>query len=174
MQTIYKLTKPEKYIGNTDLIYYRSSWEKAFLVFLEESPVISKFSSEEVVVSYFYLLDHKWHKYYIDFYIQLITGHKYLIEIKPFSQRLNPTQKSNQYNKEVFIKNQCKWEYAVKFAKNNGMEFLILDEYDLKRIGVRIPIVPIKSVITKKLLFEKSNKYGQSVEILTKSLLHKK
>lgn len=175
MQKLYQIKKPEKYIGKTTEIFYRSSWEKAFLMFLEDSPRIIKFASEEVVVPYFYLLDKKWHRYYVDFYVELDTGFKYLIEIKPFFQRLQPSSiPKNVEAIKTFIKNQSKWEAATELAKKNGMEFLIFDEYDLKRLGLKIPINSSSAKIKKKLLYESTNKYSHSIECFIDSLLNDK
>ena len=171
MQKIYKLKKPEKYIGETTQVFYRSSWEKAFLMFLEDSPKIKKFASEEVVVPYFYLLDKKWHRYYVDFYVELVTGFKYLIEIKPFYQRLEPNPK-NRYELQNYLKNQSKWEAASLFAEKNGLTFIIFDEYDLKRLGLKISSINLtRSKIKKKLLYESTNKYRHSIECFIHSLL---
>lgn len=168
MEKLYSLKKREKYLGNPNLIYYRSSWEYAFLQFLEESPVVTAFNSEEVCVSYFYPVDKKWHRYYIDFYVEILNKYKFLIEIKPFYQRVKPFRKKEL---NTFIKNQSKWEFASTFARQKGMVFLILDEYDLKRMGIKISINISKRQIEKKILFEQQDKYKQSVEQLIKPLL---
>ncbi len=168
MEKLYILKNRDKYLGNPNLIYYRSSWEHAFLQFLEESPVITAFNSEEVCIPYFYPLDKKWHRYYVDFFIELKHQHHFLIEIKPFYQRIKPFRKKEL---GTFIKNQSKWEFASRYAENKGMQFLVLDEYDLKKMGVRIPINNSKRMVEKKILFEQRDKYGQSVDRLIKPLL---
>ena len=106
--------------------------------------------------------------------MQLVSGEKFIVEIKPFHQRIyKQTKKVNFTTQETFIKNQCKWQAAREVAKNNGMNFIILDEYDLKRIGVKIALNK-KQVPKEKLLYEHANEFGRSVETLIKPLLRNK
>ncbi len=58
-----------KYKGNPDKITYRSSWERDVMVFLDESPKVKKWNSEEFVVRFFYEVDKKYHRYYVDFWV---------------------------------------------------------------------------------------------------------
>lgn len=166
MQKVYKLKKPEKYLGNPSLIIARSSWEWSFLKFLEESPMIKYFSSEELAIPYFLLTDKKFHRYFPDFIIELITGDRFIIEIKPFEQRIC----KNKRHQIIFIKNQCKWQAATEVAKNNNITFIILDQYDLRRIGVKISLSSRK-IPKEKILFEQTDPYSKSVEKLTTPLL---
>lgn len=166
MEKQYILRRPDKYLGDPSRVFSRSSWEWNFLKFLEDSPVIKFFSSEELMVPYFLLSDKKFHRYYPDFLVELITGERFIIEIKPFCQRICKNRRSEL----TFIKNQCKWQAASEVAKNNGIQFIVLDEYDLRRIGVKISLSS-RTIPRDKIIYENTNPYGKSVERLTSSLL---
>ena len=131
--------------------------------FLEQSPKIKRWASEEFAIPYFLTTDKKWHRYFPDFYIEFETGDKFIVEIKPFSQRiLKEGVKVRKAEYYKFIQNQTKWQFANTLAKENGMIFLVFDEYDLRKLGLQIP-VPSTSVPKQKLLYEKTSPYGNSI-----------
>lgn len=49
----YPMRHPEKYIGDVNLIIYRSSWEFAFCKWCDSSPSILRWSSEPIKVPYY-------------------------------------------------------------------------------------------------------------------------
>lgn len=129
----------KKYKGNPTEIYYRSLWELKFMKWCDSNPKIIRWASEEVVIPYKSPLDNKYHRYFVDFYIEVesSTGiKKYLIEIKPKKQTIEPKpqqRKTKRYLNEVttYIKNQAKWEAARNYCLDRGMQFLILTEDNL-------------------------------------------
>lgn len=135
----YKPTNPQKYIGNSSNIIYRSLWERKFMVFCDGNTNILKWSSEEVAIPYFFTVDKKIHKYYVDFIIQMQDKNNviktYLIEIKPKKQTTQPVKKKNtkRYIRELleWEKNNCKWQAATNYAKEKNWEFKILTEHEL-------------------------------------------
>lgn len=163
MEHRYTPINPNKYIGDSSKIYYRSSWEKKFMQFLEQSPKIRRWASEEIIIAYFLESDRKWHRYYPDFYVEFQTGNKFIIEIKPFSQRtFIPTKRINRDQQLKYLQNQTKWHFANTFAKENGMIFLVFDEYDLRILGLNIPITSTK-IPKQKQLYEQTSPYGKAV-----------
>ena len=133
----FKPKNPAKYKGNPCEIYYRSSWEKKFMIFCDNNSSIIEYSSEEIVIPYRSPLDGRMHRYYVDFYIKIRTKtnevKKYLIEVKPKKQTLPPPPEKRQtktYKDKVstFLKNQAKWEAARHWCGDRQMEFLILTE----------------------------------------------
>ena len=109
----FKPTNPGKYKGDASAIVYRSSWERDVMKFLDESPKVKKWNSEEFVIRYFYEVDKKWHRYYIDFWVQWDSGVTTLIEVKPKRQALPPKIKNPQSKKSLteaftYIKNRNK------------------------------------------------------------------
>ena len=98
---------------------------------------ILEWGSEEIVVPYRSPLDGKYHRYFVDFYVKVITRtgdiKKYLIEIKPKKQTMEPTvqkRKTAKYINEVttYAVNQAKWEAAREWCADRRLEFLILTE----------------------------------------------
>lgn len=132
-------TNKKKYIGK-DVPAYRSGLELAYFTFLDTNKKCVKWNSEGVTIPYFWDIDQKWHKYYIDLAVTFDDGITYLIEIKPYRQTLVPEatarkRKKTLLNEQVtFSKNTAKWEAAKKFAKKNGYKFMILTE---KEIGYK-------------------------------------
>ena len=138
----YKIQNPKKYIGNADMIFFRSSWELRVFRRFDNDPNILRWNSEEVIIPYFFPVDNKWHRYYVDLYCELKqkdgSVHQYIIEIKPHKYLSPPEFKGTTKNKRPsksflrecfeYKKNQAKWEAAREFAKKQNLEFLILTE----------------------------------------------
>jgi hypothetical protein len=134
---IYRANNPNKYKGNPMNIIYRSLWELKFMKFCDNNPSIVEWGSEEVIIPYRSPIDGRVHRYYVDFYIKVLTKdgeyRKYLIEIKPKNQTAPPPPPKRQtklYKDKVltFIKNQAKWQAANNFCETRQMKFLILTE----------------------------------------------
>jgi hypothetical protein len=138
-QGIYEPVNKDKYMGDVEKIVYRSSWELRFLRYLDNNPNVIRYSSEEVIIPYYNRLDKKMHRYFPDFYMEVMTEtglKKYIVEIKPEVQKNQPIKKgrvSKRFVREtiLFEINSAKWEAADKFCKDNGIEFIILTEKDL-------------------------------------------
>jgi hypothetical protein len=139
----YIVENKEKYIGKSNP-KYRSSWESRCCWFMDHNPNIIKWGYECVEIEYFNVIDKKIHKYYPDFYCETIDkeglNKKYIIEVKPTNQTLQPKQpKINNkkayrrylYEAHQFVKNQCKWEAAKDFCKKRGLEFQIITEKEI-------------------------------------------
>jgi len=133
---------PEKYVGDIRKIIYRSGWEQKFMGWCDFNENILQWSSEPFSIDYYFALDNKIHKYYVDFWLKNSNGKKILIEIKPYQQTLQPilkesdqytTKKVNRYKKDmtVWIKNQSKWKAAKNYADSLGWKFVVVTEKDL-------------------------------------------
>jgi len=136
----FRPKNPHKYKGNINNIVWRSTWELKLLKYLDSNSSVKEYASEEIVIPYHSPIDNKMHKYYVDFYVVYETPDKttkkYLVEVKPHIQTIEPKQPkriTESYNKSVmtYITNQCKWKAAKKFCEINGLEFLVLTEYHL-------------------------------------------
>ena len=135
-QGIFPIKDCKKYFG-TGPIIYRSSWEYKFCVWAEKSPDVVRWSSESIEISYWNKYDGKYSNYYPDFFIELSNGKKFVIEVKPRKDIIKPTKpktkskkayKNYNYSLEQYIKNMCKFQAAIKYCKNRGFEFKIVDE----------------------------------------------
>ena len=129
---------PSKYIGDATKIISRSSWETRIFHFMDDNPGVLFWNSEEIEIPYYSSIDNKMHRYFPDVLAKMKTksgiDKTYLIEVKPAKERFPPTTK----NKKQFITemctytvNQAKWKAAEEFCKSRGIEFLIVDEFDL-------------------------------------------
>jgi hypothetical protein len=120
---------------------YRSGLECKFFMFCDNNPNVLKWGSENVIVPYVSKIDGKWHKYYVDNYVEILEGTtaaKYLIEIKPYKQTLKPESKQGKKKSSLLyeqtqwiINHEGKWPAAMQFCKNRGWKFLILTEKEL-------------------------------------------
>ena len=88
----------KKYKGDHTNIIYRSGWELTFMKYLDRQPEVLKWSSEEIIVPYRSPIDNKVHRYYPDFLIKVKESNgklkKYVIEIKPKKQTIEPKRRS--------------------------------------------------------------------------------
>ena len=131
---------PEKYRGDSRNIIYRSLWERKFMMYCDNNKNILEWGSEEIALPYRSPIDQRIHRYFPDFYIKVkeSTGQvkKYLIEIKPKKQTIEPqvkTKRTKGYIYEVveYAKNQAKWKAAKEFCEDRQWVFKILTEDDL-------------------------------------------
>ena len=63
---LYKVKNRQKYKGDASKVVYRSLWEKAVFQWCDNNPKVRNWSSEEVIVPYFYEVDKKYHRYFVD------------------------------------------------------------------------------------------------------------
>ena len=133
----YRPVNHKKYKGDPRAVFYRSLWELKFMKWCDNHDHILEWGSEEIVVPYRSPLDGKVHRYFVDFYAKVRnksgTAKKYLIEVKPKKQTVEPKipkRKTKRYLTEVttYITNQAKWEAAREWCADHGLEFIILTE----------------------------------------------
>jgi len=145
----YKIQNPEKFILPIDehmqsykngFINYKSSLELKAFRFVDKNHNVKKFSVEPFPIKYLKPTDGKFHRYYIDLFIEFITGEKFLVEIKPKSQTTKPNPPKNKSDKSMhwhknalltFDINKAKWKAAKEFASHNGFKFIILTDKDM-------------------------------------------
>ena len=141
----YNPRYPEKYKGNVTEIVFRSSWELKFAKWCDLNENVIEWSSEEVIVKYFYPVDKKWHRYFVDFWIKVKqmdgTIKEMLIEVKPADQTKapkKPQRVTKNYIDKVntFIKNDSKWKAAETYCEQQRMlgkniSFEIITEREL-------------------------------------------
>ena len=136
----YKPENPQKYKGNPTNIIYRSLWERKFMLYCDKNLNILEWGSEEIALPYRSPLDNRVHRYFPDFYIKVKESNgqikKYLVEIKPKKQTVEPKikqRRTKQYIYEVteWAKNQAKWKAAREFCEDRQWQFKIVTEDDL-------------------------------------------
>ena len=130
-------TNITKYRGDVKKIVYRSLWERRFMVYCDNTSAILEWGSEEVIIPYVSPLDGRRHRYFPDFYIKVRqrdkTIKKMIIEVKPKIQcgpPKTPKRRTKRYINEVrtWGVNEAKWNAAIEWCNDRGMEFKILTE----------------------------------------------
>jgi hypothetical protein len=122
-----------KYIGDPSKIVCRSLWERNVCKFCDDTPSITKWSFEEIIIPYVNPLDNKFHNYYPDFVIQFETNNQtktWMVEVKPKKQTYLKENASKR-EKISWITNTAKWEAAKKYCEKNNMEFKIITEKEI-------------------------------------------
>lgn len=139
-QGFFKPNHPEKYAGDPKGIVFRSGWEARLCRFLDNTPAVVKWASEELAIPYWSKVDQKMRRYFVDYVVQVkgASGNiqTFLVEVKPYSQTQPPIRgkkREKTYLKECaeYQVNQDKWEAATEYANKNGMKFVIFTEYEL-------------------------------------------
>ena len=137
IQGIYTPINKEKYLGTGNPVY-RSALERDFFLFFDKNTNVTAWASEGIVIPYYFSVDSKVHKYYVDLIAAIKDSNgntqKYLIELKPHSQTQPPKQSNRKksstvlYENLMYEKNQCKWKAASEYAAKKGMKFIVLTE----------------------------------------------
>ena len=132
---------PEKYKGDSRNIVYRSSWELKFMRYCDRKENILEWGSEEFFIPYFDPTTNKVRRYFPDFIVKIKESSgvikKYLVEVKPKRQTLEPKQSKGKrkktYINEVltYSKNVAKWKAAKEWCDDRRIEFKIITEDEL-------------------------------------------
>lgn len=142
-------------------VYYRSSWEKKIMTWLDGYEKVEKWGAECIKIPYqqTHMVDGdpriKNHTYYPDFYYELRDTNniltKVVVEVKPHKEYEDAMMlESNQFkidekktmkqlaNVEYRIKmaqkNTIKWKTMIKWCEMKGYEFIIITENHLKNM----------------------------------------
>jgi hypothetical protein len=143
-------------------VYFRSSWEKKIMTWLDHNDKIIKWGAECMKIPY--QMTHfengdmrvKEHCYYPDFYYEMRTEDGVLkqvvVEVKPMKEynmvialnegKLQVPQKGTkklknfEYDLKMAYKNKNKWETMINWCNKKGYEFIIITEENLKKFNV--------------------------------------
>ena len=142
----FKPKNRSKYKGDHTTITYRSLWELRFMRYLDTTPSVLKWSSEEIVIPYRSPIDGRRHRYFPDFWIKVKTSEglikESLIEIKPKAQCTPPKgappkdrRKRGRFLREVktWGINEAKWKAAKTYCEDRKWTWMILTEDDLTK-----------------------------------------
>jgi hypothetical protein len=105
-------------------VTYKSSWELAYMKYLDSNPAVQSFQYEGMQIAY--MSDGRTHKivrYIPDFLVNMADGSKILVEIKPFRR----TSDQKNINKMAAAKTWCDEHNAT---------LQIITEVDLKKLGL--------------------------------------
>jgi len=133
---------PDKYAGDISKIFARSAWEINVMKYLDSSPAVIKWGSEEIAIPYLkpYIdmttgqAKVKVANYYPDFVVVYRDKNnsirKEILEIKPLKEASSEKAKT-AYDKLSLAVNVAKWRAAEDFANRNGMSFRVLTEMSI-------------------------------------------
>jgi hypothetical protein len=135
-------TNPQKYVGDSTNIVYRSGWEFRMMRYFDNTTGIVNWSSEEIRIPYIRPDDLKQHTYFPDFLIRVAakdgSNKTFLIEVKPEKQCKPPAApKTNRQHKRhinetvTFAINSAKFQAAEEWCKLHGAQFVILTEREI-------------------------------------------
>lgn len=133
----FKPKNYKKYKGDPTKIYYRSLWERRFMMYCDNNPNITEWNSEEIVIPYISPVDKRVHRYFPDFYIKYVTAEgktiREIIEVKPKKQLKppkEPKRKTKRYLTEVatYVVNQTKFKTTSEYCADRKFKFRILTE----------------------------------------------
>ena len=133
----FKPKNYKKYKGDPTKIFYRSLWERRFMVYCDNNDKIIEWGSEELIIPYRSPLDKKVHRYFPDFYIKYLNKEgnvvREIIEVKPKKQLRppkTPKRQTKRYLQEcaTFMVNQAKWNLAEEYCSDRKMKFRFLTE----------------------------------------------
>lgn len=131
---IFRPKNPTKYLGDPNKIIFRSSWELKLFQWLDNTPAVMQWASEEFSIPYLSPIDSRVHQYFPDALV--IYKDKYgnlkkeIIEIKPYKETVM-TPKASAQDKLALIVNTAKWKAAAIFAGQQGMSFRVITELAL-------------------------------------------
>lgn len=135
----YQVLNPKKYQGDHTNVIYRSLWERDVFKWCDMNPKVKAWSSEEIIIPYFYEADKRYHRYFPDLKI-VMENKTILVEIKPNKETKPPTgeRRTKKYINEAltYVKNMNKWEAANNYCKDRKWEFQIWTEETLQSMGI--------------------------------------
>ena len=144
-------------------VYYRSSWEKKIMFWMDMKPEIFQWGAECLEIPY--QMTHfdngdtkiKSHRYYPDFFYRMRladgTLKEVVVEVKPQKEydmviQLNEGKfanvpetslkklKSFEYDLKMAYKNKNKWETMIAWCNKKGYDFIIITENNLKKFSL--------------------------------------
>lgn len=123
---------PAKYVGKSVRnVMFRSSWELAFMKWLDSNDAVLRWGSEELAIPYVHPVDGRVHRYFPDMVIMYLDTagqvQKEIIEIKPYKESI-ATPRMTERDAAALRVNEAKWKYAADWAERNGAKFRVLTE----------------------------------------------
>jgi len=143
-------------------VFFRSSWEKKIMTWLDHNDKISIWGAECLKIPY--QMTHfdkgdtkiKEHSYYPDFYYEMKINEtltkKVVVEVKPQKEynmvlalnegRLEIPEnrgkklKNFEYDLKMAYKNKQKWDTMISWCQKKGFEFIIITEDHLKKFNL--------------------------------------
>ena len=122
-------------------VNYKSSLEFKAFRYCDMNKYIKKWSLEPFSIQYYKPTTKKFHRYFVDLYIEFENSQKFLVEVKSSGETVEPKKPSKKTQKAIlnyqkalqtFAVNSAKWEACRQFCSEKGLKFIILTERELK------------------------------------------
>ena len=123
------LKNPQKFKNSNKIGIARSSYEIAFIKWLDITLEVEWWYMESLKIPYIHPYTKQIKNYFPDFLIK-IENKIYVIEIKP-SKKLIPPEKRKYKQYKEFLINLTKFKYAKIFCEKKGFEFKLITEKTL-------------------------------------------
>jgi hypothetical protein len=127
---------PQKYLGDSSRVFFRSSWELRTMKFLDQHSSILAWNSECIKIPYLSPIDNKIHQYIPDFFVEYVDPdgviNQEVVEIKPLHESDKKHAKSDR-SKNALEVNNSKWKAAAFYCETHGLTFKVLTEQTLFR-----------------------------------------
>ena len=142
----FRPRNPDKYKGDPSNIWFRSSWERDVMNWLDRREDVISWMSEERCVWYRNPVTKKNARYFPDFIVKYERNgivYEEMIEVKPRKHvtgpNPNPKRKTKSWMNEVrtYVINQAKWKAAETYCEDRGMSFRLLTEDNVPTWGKR-------------------------------------
>ncbi len=110
------------------------------LNWLDDSPAVLKYASEEIKIPYWNPIKKRWANYFPDFLVIVKTANgieRLIVEVKPAKESKIPRKDKRKkpqaalYEQATYLVNSCKWEAAIQFCKQRGLKFKVVTEKDI-------------------------------------------
>jgi hypothetical protein len=138
----FKPKNPEKYLGESANIVYRSRIELRYMQYFDTHPDIVQWASEEITIPYIKPTTGRVHRYFPDFVIRKRNADQTLstimVEIKHTSELKDPRPPKDGRGSRRFLNeaatrviNDAKWNAARAFCAERNWQFVVLSEKEL-------------------------------------------
>ena len=137
LKGFFKAKNPKRYIGNPEMIVYRSSWEFRVMMQLDHGTNVVRWASEEFSIPYYDPTTNRVRRYFPDFYVEYTNGKTFVFEVKPASQtKPSKSKNARRLLKEniTYARNLAKWNSATTYCEDKGWTFKVITEKQLNLI----------------------------------------
>jgi hypothetical protein len=136
----FKPRNPEKYKGDPNDIWFRSSWERDVMQSLDANKLVVRWMSEERCIWYRDPVTKKNRRYFPDFIVEydrdgaIVTE---MIEVKPYRHITGPNPQPKRRTKgwmnevKTYATNVAKWKAAEEYCEDRGWNWKLLSENEV-------------------------------------------
>jgi hypothetical protein len=130
----------KSYNESTNQVQFKSGLELSAIKYCDFNKHIVKFSLEPFHVKYLKPTTGRYHRYFIDLFLEFSTGQKFIVEIKSKGETVPPVKPRKKTDRSIinyqkalqtYAINCAKWKAAKAWAEERNMKFIFLTEDQL-------------------------------------------